>query len=100
MALTPAEMDRKIDEHFGFEARDDVEGVLSTLAPDVLHVKGEGGEDTLHVVPGLEAEMLVDLPVHLCRRQGHSRSPGWGALQKRKFYNEIFVSRNTNGPNR
>ena len=35
--MTPAEMDRKIDEHFGFEARDDVAGVLSTLAPDVEH---------------------------------------------------------------
>ena len=37
MALSPAEMDRKIDEHFGFEARDDVEGVLATLAPDAQH---------------------------------------------------------------
>src|SRR5690242_18177596 len=37
MGLTPADMDRKIDEHFGFEARDDVAGVLSTLAPDVVH---------------------------------------------------------------
>lgn len=37
MSLSPAEMDRKIDEHFGFEARDDVDGVLSTLAPDVNH---------------------------------------------------------------
>jgi uncharacterized protein len=37
VALTPAEMDRKIDEHFGFEARDDVEGVLATLAPDAAH---------------------------------------------------------------
>ncbi|MDO8839890.1 MAG: nuclear transport factor 2 family protein [Parvibaculum sp.] len=37
MAITPAEMDRKIDAHFGFEARDDVEGVLATLAPDVEH---------------------------------------------------------------
>jgi uncharacterized protein len=37
MDLTPADMDRKMDEHFGFEARDDVAGVLSTLAPDVLH---------------------------------------------------------------
>lgn len=32
-----AEMDRKMDEHFGYEARDDVAGVLSTLAPDVIH---------------------------------------------------------------
>jgi hypothetical protein len=30
-------MDRSIDEHFGFEARDDVQGVLATLAPDVEH---------------------------------------------------------------
>lgn len=37
MALTHATMDRKIDEHFGFEARDDVEGVLSTLTTDVEH---------------------------------------------------------------
>jgi hypothetical protein len=37
MVLTPAEMDRKIDEHFGFEAKDDVEGVLATLSPDVEH---------------------------------------------------------------
>jgi hypothetical protein len=37
MGLTPADMDRKIDEHFGFEARDDVAGVLSTLAADVEH---------------------------------------------------------------
>jgi hypothetical protein len=30
-------MDRKMDEHFGFEARDDVAGVLSTLTDDVEH---------------------------------------------------------------
>lgn len=37
MPMTHEEMDRKIDEHFGFEARDDVEGVLATLAPGVEH---------------------------------------------------------------
>lgn len=37
VTLTRAEMDRRIDEHFGFEARDDVAGVLATLAPDVKH---------------------------------------------------------------
>ena len=37
MALTPKEMDRVIDEHFGYEAADDVEGVLATLAQDVQH---------------------------------------------------------------
>lgn len=37
MALSPAQMDSKIDEHFAFEARDDVEGVLATLAADAEH---------------------------------------------------------------
>jgi hypothetical protein len=30
-------MDAKIDEHFGFEAADDVAGVLATLASDATH---------------------------------------------------------------
>jgi predicted ester cyclase len=37
MMLTPQDMDRKIDEHFGFEASDNVEGVLQTLSEDVEH---------------------------------------------------------------
>ena len=37
MALSREEMDRSIDEHFAFEARDDVHGVLATLSPEVEH---------------------------------------------------------------
>jgi hypothetical protein len=37
MALTRAQMDAKLDEHFGFEAADDIEGVLATLADEVEH---------------------------------------------------------------
>src|SRR6476660_9294073 len=37
MPLSPAQMDRKIEEHFGFEAIDNVEGVLATLAEDATH---------------------------------------------------------------
>lgn len=37
MKLTPAQMDEMIDRHFSFEAANDVEGVLATLAPDVEH---------------------------------------------------------------
>jgi hypothetical protein len=37
MALTRAQMDAKLDEHFRFEAEDDVEGVLATLAENVEH---------------------------------------------------------------
>ena len=37
MTLTRQQMDAAMDRHFGFEARDDVEGVLATLAPDAEH---------------------------------------------------------------
>ena len=37
MPLTREQMDQKIDEHFRFEADDDVAGVLETLAPDATH---------------------------------------------------------------
>jgi hypothetical protein len=37
MSLTPRQMDKKMDEHFAYEAHDDVDGVLATLAPDATH---------------------------------------------------------------
>ena len=37
MALTRSQMDQKLDEHFGFEAADNVEGVLATLTADADH---------------------------------------------------------------
>jgi uncharacterized protein len=37
MPLSRAQMDAKMDEHFGFEQADDVAGVLATLAPDAEH---------------------------------------------------------------
>lgn len=37
MPLTKEEMDKKIDEHFAYEANDDIEGVLATLTPDAVH---------------------------------------------------------------
>jgi hypothetical protein len=37
MTLSTADMDRRINEHFDYESRDDVQGVLSTLHPDVIH---------------------------------------------------------------
>lgn len=35
--MDQAAMDRIVDEHFGYEAADDVDGVLATLAPDATH---------------------------------------------------------------
>ncbi len=47
MPLTPRQMDRKIDEHFHYEATDNVAGVLATLAPDAEHdIVGNPGGPT------------------------------------------------------
>jgi len=37
MPMTPAEMDQRMDAHFGYEMRNDVDGVVSTLVADVEH---------------------------------------------------------------
>lgn len=37
MPLTPAQMDELMDRHFAFEMADDVDGVLTTLAPNAEH---------------------------------------------------------------
>jgi len=37
MSISRQQVDRLIDDHFQYEHRDDVEGVLATLAPDALH---------------------------------------------------------------
>jgi hypothetical protein len=54
-------MDRKIEEHFGFEAADNVEGVLATLAPDATH----------------------DIV-------GHPTGPTYGRERARAFYVQLF----------
>ena len=46
--LTREEMDRVIDEHFGYEAKDDIDGVVSTLTDDVEHdVVGSPGSQVM-----------------------------------------------------
>jgi ketosteroid isomerase-like protein len=36
-AATREQMDRIVNDHFGFEATDDIEGVMGSLAPDAEH---------------------------------------------------------------
>jgi hypothetical protein len=37
MSMTREQMDNLVDEHFGFEAADDVDGVMGTLDEDAEH---------------------------------------------------------------
>lgn len=64
MSLTREQMDRTIDEHFGYEGRDDVEGVLATLAPDAVHdiVGWPTGPSTDHAtIRAFYERMFADL---------------------------------------
>jgi uncharacterized protein len=64
MALTKEQMDAKLDEHFRFEAQDDVEGVLATLTDDVEHdiVGSPGGPTRGREAPrGFYETMFADL---------------------------------------
>ena len=60
--LTREMMDAKLDEHFKYEARDDVEGVLATLTDDVEHD-------------------IVGWP----------RGPSLGPAEARAFYESVFA---------
>lgn len=74
MALTRAQMDQKIDEHFRFEALDDVDGVLATLAQNVEHdIVGAPTGPTLgrDQARGFYEAMFADLSdsrVETCKR--------------------------------
>lgn len=37
MKMTREDMDRAVNEHFGYEAADDLDGVMASLAPSVEH---------------------------------------------------------------
>ena len=81
MAISRAEMDRKIDEHFSYEASDNVAGVLATLAPDVEHdIVGSptGPTHGPEAARGFYEALFADL------------SDGRIAVQKR-LYGETFL---------
>lgn len=81
MAISRAEMDRKIDEHFSYEASDNVAGVLATLAPEVEHdIVGSptGPTHGPEAARGFYEALFADL------------SDGRIAVQKR-LYGETFL---------
>ncbi|MFV3308522.1 nuclear transport factor 2 family protein [Pseudomonas sp. NY15181] len=81
MALPREEMDRKIDEHFRFEADDNVDGVLATLAGDVEHdIVGHPGGPT----HGREAARPFYEGLFADLAEGHVET-------RRRLYGENFV---------
>jgi hypothetical protein len=79
--MTPQQMDQLIDEHFGFEAADDVEGVLATLADEVRH----------EVVPSPFGEQTDKKGIGQFYRMLFADLKGEGVTPLRRLYGEGFV---------
>jgi uncharacterized protein len=81
MRMTPQQMDQLIDEHFGFEARDDVDGVLASLAEEVEH----------EVVPSPMGAQTDKARIGDYYRMLFADLKGEGVTPVRRLYGEDFV---------
>jgi hypothetical protein len=81
MSLTPSEVDRLIDTHFMYEATDDVEGVLSGLAPDAEH----------HVVPSPFGIVNDRARIREFYEQLFADLKGEGVTPVRRLYGDGFA---------
>lgn len=81
MRMTPQQMDELINAHFGYEAADDVEGVLSSLADQVRH----------EVVPSPMGEQTDKRKIREFYRMLFADLKGEGVTPLRRLYGEDFV---------
>jgi ketosteroid isomerase-like protein len=81
MGLSPAEMDRIIDEHFGYEARDDVDGVMASLAPEVEH----------EVVPSPVGELRDPAQIRAYYQRLFGSVKGESVTPIRRLYGDDFI---------
>ena len=81
MRMTPQQMDELINRHFGYEAADDVEGVLSSLADEVRH----------EVVPSPMGEQTDKQGIREFYRMLFADLKGEGVTPLRRLYGEDFV---------
>ena len=79
--MTRQQMDDLINRHFGYEAMDDVEGVLSSLADDVRH----------EVVPSPMGEQTDKRGIREFYRMLFADLKGEGVTPLRRLYGEDFV---------
>src|SRR5690348_7531855 len=81
MRMTRDEMDQLINRHFGFEAADDVDGVLGSLADDVRH----------EVIPSPMGEQTDKRGIAAFYKMLFADLKGEGVTPLRRFYGEDFV---------
>ena len=81
MRMTRGQMDELINQHFGFEAADDVEGVLASLADEVRH----------EVVPSPMGEQTDKAGIRAFYKMLFADLKGEGVTPLRRLYGEDFV---------
>ena len=81
MRMTRQQMDQLVNEHFGFEAADDVEGVLASLADEVRH----------EVVPSPMGAQTDKAAIRDFYRMLFADLKGEGVTPLRRLYGEDFV---------
>lgn len=81
MRMTRQQMDELINQHFAYEAADDVDGVLASLADEVRH----------EVVPSLMGEQTDKAGIRDFYRMLFADLKGEGVTPLRRLYGEDFV---------
>lgn len=81
MRMTRQQMDELINQHFGFEAADDVDGVLASLADEVRH----------EVVPSPMGEQTDKKGIRAFYKMLFADLKGEGVTPLRRLYGEDFV---------
>ena len=81
MRMTRQEMDQLINRHFGFEAADDVDGVLDSLADEVRH----------EVVPSPMGAQTDKAGIREFYKMLFADLKGEGVTPLRRLYGEDFV---------
>lgn len=81
MGMTRQQMDQLINEHFGYEAKDDVDGVLASLAEEVRH----------EVVPSPMGEQTGKAGIRRFYEMLFQDLKGEGVTPIRRLYGEDFV---------
>ena len=79
--MTSAEYDQMIDEHFRFEATDDVDGVTASLAPDATH----------HVIPSPVGPIRGRSAARAFYKQLFAALAGRDVTPVRRLYGDNFV---------
>ncbi|MDO8354654.1 MAG: nuclear transport factor 2 family protein [Aestuariivirga sp.] len=81
MPLTTEQMDQIVNNHFGYEATDDVEGVLSTLTDDARH----------EVIPSPVGELTDRNQQRAFYKMLFSDLKGEGVTPIRRLYGKDFL---------